>query len=97
MKPSTRVLCLFFVVALAVAAPVADDLPPPDFTSMERATINGILEKHTLPDVIKLLFNIEAERSKQVSGRPRDKALPYPELIPVENVLPQLSRFTYRR
>ena len=88
MKLSTVAICIFFVAALTVAAPLTDELPPPAFSSVEKATIKGILEKHTLPDVIKFLFHIEANRTRQIEGKQGSKR---EEPIQVEKVIPQLG------
>uniref|UniRef100_A0A5K3F9H5 Secretogranin-3 n=1 Tax=Mesocestoides corti TaxID=53468 RepID=A0A5K3F9H5_MESCO len=50
---------ILFVAALVTATPV---IPPPGFTEVEQTTITGLLEKHKLSDIIKILLYVEERR-----------------------------------
>ncbi|KAL5109861.1 hypothetical protein TcWFU_001859 [Taenia crassiceps] len=54
--------CIFllFVAALAIAVPMGQ--PPPGFTTMEQKMITGLLEKHKLRDIIRVILMVEERR-----------------------------------
>lgn len=71
MKSSTFALLVAFVAAVAVASPITQPPIPPDFTEVEKTTITGLLEKHKLRDIIKVLFMLEKRRfTKEPTTRP---------------------------
>ena len=59
---------------------------------MDYAKVTGILEKHTLPDVIKLLFRIEAERNRQENDNRVSMEEPSQRIVPVESAYKEAKK-----